>query len=125
MTTAEREHLSGAQRIEEERHRQVALGYGRAHDADEHTTGELTRAALCYAIQALSQSTGWTGNSHRFYPRGHPPYMGGHQRFAWPFDIDSWRPSDDAIRNLEKAGALLAAEIDRLVALRDMGYSAE
>lgn len=33
---------------------------------------------------------------------------------AWPWDENWWKPSLDPIRNLVKAGALLAAEIDRL-----------
>lgn len=35
-----------------------------------------------------------------------------------PWDAEWWKPSADPIRNLEKAGALLAAGIDRLIALR-------
>lgn len=33
---------------------------------------------------------------------------------SWPWPISTFKPSADPIRNLEKAGALLAAEIDRL-----------
>lgn len=33
---------------------------------------------------------------------------------SWPFDASWWKPSNDPIRNLIKAGALIAAEIDRL-----------
>lgn len=33
---------------------------------------------------------------------------------AWPWDASWWKPSADPIRNLVKAGALIAAEIDRL-----------
>ncbi|MGE0456387.1 MAG: hypothetical protein AB7I13_00015 [Vicinamibacterales bacterium] len=32
----------------------------------------------------------------------------------WPFDCCDWKPGD-RIRELEKAGALIAAEIDRLL----------
>jgi hypothetical protein len=32
----------------------------------------------------------------------------------WPWDPSWWKPSPDPIRNLVKAGALIAAEIDRL-----------
>ena len=32
----------------------------------------------------------------------------------WPWSDKWWKPSDDPVRNLVKAGALLAAEIDRL-----------
>lgn len=33
---------------------------------------------------------------------------------GWPFNRKEWKPSSDPIRNLVKAGALIAAEIDRL-----------
>lgn len=33
---------------------------------------------------------------------------------AWPWDKEWWKPSKDQVRNLVKAGALIAAEIDRL-----------
>ena len=32
----------------------------------------------------------------------------------WPFARSWWKPEEDGVRNLVKAGALLAAEIDRL-----------
>lgn len=32
----------------------------------------------------------------------------------WPWADDWWNPSDDPVRNLVKAGALIAAEIDRI-----------
>lgn len=31
----------------------------------------------------------------------------------WPWDADAWKPTQDPIRQLVKAGALIAAEIDR------------
>jgi hypothetical protein len=34
--------------------------------------------------------------------------------FDWPWSKKWWKPSSDPIRNLVKAGALIAAEIDRL-----------
>lgn len=35
--------------------------------------------------------------------------------FPWPWATDWWKPSDDPITNLVRAGALIAAEIDRLL----------
>ena len=32
----------------------------------------------------------------------------------WPWGSEYWKPSEDPVRNLVKAGALIAAEIDRL-----------
>jgi hypothetical protein len=37
----------------------------------------------------------------------------------WPFEPASYKLSDDPIRNLTKAGALIAAEIDRLERTRE------
>lgn len=88
---------SGVDLIAAERKRQVEVeGWTAEHDA-EHRHFELTRAALCYAEAAWSQEMGLN------------PQMG-----EWPWDRSSWRPSDDPIHNLAKAGALIAAEIDRL-----------
>ena len=35
-------------------------------------------------------------------------------KMAWPFDDEWFKPSIDPVRQLTKAGALIAAEIDRL-----------
>jgi hypothetical protein len=41
-------------------------------------------------------------------------YPGG-QKIFWPWDRAWWKPSpNNRIRDMEKAGALIAAEIDRL-----------
>lgn len=45
--------------------------------------------------------------------RGLPAVYGVHPPGEWPFP-DFWKQSEDPIRNLVKAGALIAAEIDRL-----------
>lgn len=73
--------------------------WGLDHD-DEHKSGELLLAALCYLGDAR--------RTERIEPvdLGVPPW--------WPFESESWHPSHDAVRELVKAGALIAAEIDRL-----------
>jgi hypothetical protein len=89
--------VTGAQRIASERERQQAkLGWTVEHDA-EHDDGSLAMAAVCYAAQAADG---------RFYGEGGE--RGNVLR----------NPPNDAfrIRLLEKAGALIAAEIDRLLA---------
>ncbi len=88
----------GSARIVAERQRQVsAEGWTPEHDA-EHVDGELAEAAACYAMPTI----------HR--PATRPPSL-------WPWDWTWWKPSPDSrIRELEKAGALCAAEIDRLLA---------
>lgn len=96
--------MNGIERIEAERLRQVRLGYTSEHD-EEHDGGELAGAGTAYADYAARQIA-W-GVTH-----GHPL----NNLFRWSHE--QWNPSDDPIRNLEKAGALIAAEIDRLLAER-------
>lgn len=83
--------------IAAERQRQVAAeGWTPEHD-DGHADGEMAEAAACYALPPdLRQES----------PKG-PQF--------WPWDAQWWKPSpNDRIRELVKAGALIAAEIDRL-----------
>jgi hypothetical protein len=111
------EHRDGAQRIAAERARQKgAEGWSDEHDS-AHDNGELAWAAVCYAAPKAVYVE----------RRGQDLVT-----FADPWP---WEPSDDKrvrpygtlkepteqrIRQLEKAGALIAAEIDRL--LRDAGH---
>jgi hypothetical protein len=88
----------GPSLIAAERYRQLEReGYDAAHD-DEHPRGQLARAGAAYAI-------------HAAYDRDPAEVSEG-----WPW-ADGWKPSDNQIRNLVKAGALIAAEIDRLLRL--------
>ena len=90
---------SGAFKIAAERQRQIEVeGWTPEHDA-EHKNGELSLAARCYAQTAQAQICGWSS---------------GAPERTWPWSNKWWKPSDDPIRNLVKAGALIAAEIDRL-----------
>jgi hypothetical protein len=77
-----------------ERERQKAKeGYSDAHD-DTHGDFEMMRSAVAYALHA----GGFTNASDH-----------------WPFGSCEWKPSvADPVRDLVKAGALIAAEIDRL-----------
>lgn len=87
-----------------EKHRtnQEHKGYTAAHD-DTHTNGELSAAATCYLDR------GWLQIQQRA-PREEPRKP----PFIWPFEAAAWKPSDDPIRNLVHAGALIVAEIERL-----------
>ncbi len=86
--------LDGVSLIAQERERQKSVeGWTVAHD-DAHEAGELQEAAIAYAMYGNPRTN------------DEAPLL-----FPWP---DFWKPSDDPIRNLVKAGALLAAEIDRL-----------
>lgn len=94
--------MTGIDLIAEERRRQVEQeGWTPQHDA-HHVNGELVCAAICYAEagSGFDLSIGCD-------EVGKPPH-------PWPFEASWWKPSDDLRRNLAKAGALIAAEIDRL-----------
>lgn len=89
---------TGVELIAEERKRQIEIeGWTAEHDA-KYVCGELTDAAVCYAIRGY-----WRTRYDSFL------------KIVWPWDPKWWKPSqDDRIRELAKAGALIAAEIDRL-----------
>lgn len=88
--------LTGAERIAQERATHEAKGYTAADD-DRWENSELAKAAVCYAAPALTdfESLAW------LWPWGtRPPTM--------VFSIER------RLKQLAKAGALIAAEIDRL-----------
>lgn len=88
------EMKTGVELIAAERQRQIEKeGWTASHD-DDHDDGELALAAACYANPTRGVSF--------------PPNF-------WPWAEEWWKPSPgDRVRELVKAGALLAAEIDRL-----------
>lgn len=91
--------MPGVQMIAAERQRQiVAEGWTPEHD-DGHRAAELATAAACYALEAGFPRT----HSHMNIPPRN-----------WPWDSTWWKPTGDQVRDLVKAGALIAAEIDRL-----------
>lgn len=91
---------TGITLIKEERQRQIKQeGWSAEHD-DCHIYSELAEAAVCYAAPSGKIF-------YRPISRGAPQ--------SWPWSKCYWRPTpQDRIRELVKAGALLAAEIDRL-----------
>jgi hypothetical protein len=98
----------GAMRIAAERQRQIDVeGWTPEHDDTEHSEGELAEAASCYADIAAFQAMAFKAGHSDVQPDTRRP-------LGWPWTITWWKPSKDPIRNLVKAGALLAAEIDRL-----------
>lgn len=89
LREALREASVGVREIAAERQRQIeAEGWTPEHD-DAHLDHSLARAAACYALGS---------------------------KLNWPASWDDrwWKPSENRRRNLVKAGALIAAEIDRL-----------
>lgn len=108
--------MSGAGLIVAERQRQiVAEGWTPEHDA-QHSGGDLVRAAECYLLAPRYDLL-----IRHAVPVVHGPAAG--QPWAphrWPWEPRYWKPCpDDRLRELVKAGALIAAEIDRLQALGD------
>lgn len=98
--------VTGAWLIAQERRRQVeGEGWSAEHD-DEHNPGELTDAAVEYARFTSLLLRDPTSADVREYLEGPSE--------SWPWHPDWWKPSTtNPVRNLVKAGALIAAEIDR------------
>src|SRR5262245_60854275 len=87
--------MNGAELIYQERNRQLLVeGWDSEHD-DKHIGTELAEAAACYLSAAIYG-------------------YGSRAPVRWPWDAEWWKPNGGQIRNLVKAGALIAAEIDRL-----------
>lgn len=84
----------GVELIATERQRQIEVeGWTPEHDA-QHKGGELALAAAVYAV---------------------PNHLRGILMVLWPWAPEWYKPKD-RIRDLVRAGALIAAEIDRLLA---------
>lgn len=112
----------GCLRILVERRRQIEVE-GRSPDADvAYENDELAKAAACYALPITDD-------------RRRDVVIWGGAPEGWPFAKEAWKPatvvdagegeaavrSADRIRELEKAGALIAAEIDRLARRLERG----
>ena len=89
---------TGIEYITQERKRQIFEEDWDGENDDKYRDDELPRAAVAYATPAGLRLFGLNGLPNHF-----------------PFDKEWWKPSpDDRIKELSKAGALIAAEIDRL-----------
>lgn len=93
---------TGIELIAAERARQISQeGWTPEHD-DEHDNGQLARAAACYAMGVFERQRALNSDCN---------ILG----WLWPWSMRCWKPTpDNRIRELTKAGALIAAEIDRL-----------
>lgn len=94
---------TGTELIALERERQK-LRYTSDHD-DNHGEGELLVAAVAYAAAASYESEDYEWMRREVLD-------GAWAATGWP--QDQFRPKRTAIENLVIAGALIAAEIDRL-----------
>ena len=93
----------GTELIAAERERQVTEeGYTAEDDADHST--ELAVAGAAYAASAAYSTLGPVG----------PDNVLSFEDVEWPWDKRFWKPTGDPVRDLTKAGALIAAAIDSL-----------
>ena len=100
--------MTGIESIAAERQRQIDVEDWTPEHDDEHDDGCLAQAAACYAapIQLLVDGSGVI-----VQPIEHEEFL----PLGWPesWDTDWWKPKDRR-HDLVRAGALIAAEIDRL-----------
>lgn len=92
---------SGVGLIARERARQIeAEEFTAEHDA-QHVQKELAAAAVSYLLDYLGRVTA--------------------AAYHWPktWSLKWFKPTEDKVRQLTKAGALIAAEIDRLQEIED------
>ena len=90
------DYARGADLIREERRRQIEQeGYNDMHDR-HHTPQVLCRAAIGYALHEDPSKLVADAAAN-----------------LWPWSNEFWKPKDQ-LRNLVRAGALIAAAIDRL-----------
>jgi hypothetical protein len=119
--------MTGAELIAAERERQVSVeGWTPEHD-DSHDLGELAMAAATYALWASEREFRWfieaRDHTNRRVSITRPCWVrraiacfewAAKTPRSWPFP-DGFKPTPgDRVRELTKAGALIAAEIDRL-----------
>lgn len=101
---------TGAELIAEERARQIEQeGHSIVNDLENYIDGELILASKSYAEYAKQTLEFKRKNI------GEPTRALFIKE--WPFGIQFWKPDDEnPIKDLVKAGALIAAEIDRAMA---------
>lgn len=101
--------MTGAELINTERHRQLdEEGYSAEHD-NENNKGELAFAAIAYLFATQSDRVAHDDGCVYF----------SKATSYWPWDPCLLKPKD-RIANLVRAGALIAAEIDRLQRLQNL-----
>ncbi|MFA5300246.1 MAG: hypothetical protein WC389_18820 [Lutibacter sp.] len=107
---------NGAELIAEERKRQVEFeGWTPEHD-DEHASFSMSTAGAIYALN-LYQIKLIT----KYHNIKLAEEINEISDILWPWDGKWWKPTpDDPVRQLVKAGALIAAEIDRILRQKEV-----
>ena len=106
----------GIELIREERNRQTeTLKHSPARDSN-YTDFELSDAAAVYSLVSSRPELHATSDKNKGTVQ---------PTIFWPWCPSYFKPSDNPIRNLQKAGALIAAEIDRLLGEADEKTSRE
>ncbi|EOV0239246.1 hypothetical protein ACOIPA_004356 [Salmonella enterica] len=102
----EAQQLTAAARdVLAERNRQQSVeGWTPEHD-DAYNGGELARAAACYARHVSVRGGIYAENPAAYQDEGVP--------YDWPWAEEWWKPTSP-YRDLEKAGALILAEMERI-----------
>lgn len=86
--------MNGIEHIQQEREKQITKhGYTPEHDS-EYKNKELMLGALSYLNTAI--------------------YGPGPGSEDWPFSMEYFKPGTNVLETLSKAGAFIAAEIDRI-----------
>jgi hypothetical protein len=101
--------MGGIELIAKERGNQVLVhGHTAEHDRKEHADGSLAKAAAAYAMASYGSSA-----SLAYYPWNPTP------RLVFPDDPEHGDDYERRIQQLAAAGALCAAEIDRMLAEKE------
>lgn len=107
---------TGIELIAEERQRQINIGYDSNHDL-QHDFRELTDAARTYIDAAVlttkSEEIGNSGEAAISWHKDNEPFEWKYLKLGWPWEEESFKPTT-SLEDLIKAGALIAAAIDRL-----------
>lgn len=108
---------SGIELIADERQRQIEVeGYSVQHDS-QHDFRELTSAARTYIDAAIlttkSEEIGNSNEASISWHKYNEPFEWKYLKLGWPWEEESFKPTT-SLKDLIKAGALIAAAIDRL-----------
>ena len=109
---------TGIDLIAEERQRQINKGYDVNHDS-HHDFGELLQAARTYIDASIlttkSKEIGNFDEASISWHKDNEPFEWKYLKLGWPWEEESFKPTTP-LKDLIKAGALIAAAIDRLQA---------